>query len=260
MAEYTVNLCMATFNRLEFTKKSISSILSTASDKVPYMLSIIDNGSTDGSREYLSELFEQKLIHNLILLDKNIGVSKAHNILWKKFEDVPYYAKIDNDVTFNKKNWLDDIIHVYENVPNMGVVGYNVEAKNYYPIVQENGVKYRRKYGNIGGACFFVPKHVKDRLGFWCERYDLYGEEDADYGFRISKSGFINAYMEDETVMNHLDEPSSEYTEFKKKQRNDNLNGGSWHNSCGAYDTNPNSWKQDTNVLNEIQFTLLSNL
>nr|MBA3965378.1 glycosyltransferase [Nitrospirales bacterium] len=41
-------------------------------------------------------------------------------------------------------------------------------------------------------------------LGFWCEDYGLYGEEDADYGLRIQLQGLQNAYMEDEQVGMHL--------------------------------------------------------
>jgi GT2 family glycosyltransferase len=252
---------MATFNRLELTKQSISSIIETASDNIPYMISVLDNGSTDGTPDYLKNLFDEKKIHNLVLMPKNIGISKAHNILWKHYDDIDCYAKIDNDVTFNKKNWLDDIMTILDHCPSVGVLGYNVESKNAYGVVGENGYRYRVKGGNIGGACFFIPKRTKERLGYWNEGFDLYGEEDADYGFRILITNNLkNAYMEDETVMNHLPDNDRGYMDFKVNQRKKNLDGILHKYQMQYRNNKDNSIYHNSNSINEIEHVFMTNI
>lgn len=253
-----VNIVMATFNRIEFTKQTIPNLIQTTSNNIPYMITIVDNGSIDGTREYLLELFNSKKIHNLILLKNNIGVAKAQNLGWKLFEEIKYYGKIDNDVIFKKTNWLDDIIQVLENAPELGALGYNCEAKNTYGIVDNGKVKYRFKGGNIGGACHFIPPHVKEKLGFWNEEFDLYGEEDADYGSRIIYGGFKNAYMLDETVMEHLPEELSEYVLFKRRQRENNLKDR-WNKILKGYQEGK-LLKKETNIHNTVSYEYFSHI
>ncbi|MFM6907605.1 MAG: hypothetical protein ACKPKW_00440, partial [Dolichospermum sp.] len=57
-----------------------------------------------------------------------------------------------------------------------------------------------KEEGNIGGACFLIPKRTQKILGYWCEDYGLYGFEDVDYSFRVKLAGLLNAYMEDEEI------------------------------------------------------------
>lgn len=259
MQEHKVNLVSVTYNRLDFTKQTIPNIRETASNNIPYMLTVVDNGSSDGTQEYLKGLFEQRIIDNLILSKENLGVAKGSNLGWRLFDEVPIYSKIDNDVLFLKNNWLDDILHVLENAPEIGALGYNVEAKNYYGLVDNGNVSYRHKGGNIGGACHFISPRAKEILGYWNEGYDKYGEEDADYGFRIIQAGLRNAYMADETVMTHLGEPENEYTEFKRRQRRENLNGP-WGKFLTGYANKTIPLFMTSNIENECDYNYYSHL
>ena len=78
-------------------------------------------------------------------------------------------------------------------------------------------------------------------------------------GYRIVMAGLKNAYMIDENVMEHLPEPVTEYVEFKRKQRNDNL-AGKWNQILTEYQSKQRPLRIETNVLNEISYTLMSNL
>ncbi len=119
-----VNLVIVTFNRWEYTELCIPSIWETASDNIPYIITVVDNGSSDGTPDKLKEMYERGLIDHLILLKENVGISKAQNLGWKCHEEVPFYAKIDNDIVFNKKGWLVDIINTFEKTTNIGALGY----------------------------------------------------------------------------------------------------------------------------------------
>ena len=237
-----VNICMVTFNRLEFTKSAIASILEFTC--FPYVITVVDNGSTDGTVEYLQALKKEGIIINLILLKENVGVAKASNLAWSQEPEVEYYLKFDNDIVIQKPNWLERMVEVIDACPDLAMVGYNFEPKSY-PIQIMNGQQVRPKIGNLGGACVLIPKRTEKRLGFWCEDYGLYGEEDADYGIRINLTGLKQAYMEDEEIGIHLpagraasidpgtsiaedgieEHQHADYRKFKDHQRHVNIQG-----------------------------------
>lgn len=196
-----VNIGMVTFNRLEFTKLAIASILKYTC--FPHMLTVVDNGSSDGTREYLHSLKRQGIITHLILLEKNVGIARASNLAWAQVPQAAYYLKLDNDIVIHKPGWLSNMVDVIDRIPQLGAVAYNFEPVSY-PVHEIQGLRLRLKGGSLGGACILIPKRTHQMLGFWCEDYGLYGEEDADYGLRMQLQGLQNAYMEDEEVGFHL--------------------------------------------------------
>ncbi|WP_048746139.1 glycosyltransferase family 2 protein, partial [Paenibacillus sp. P22] len=62
------SIVMLTFNQLEYTKQCIESIRSYTEPNT-YELIIVDNGSTDGSREWLAEQEDIRLLLN----EENVG-------------------------------------------------------------------------------------------------------------------------------------------------------------------------------------------
>lgn len=197
-----VNICMVTYNRLEFTCQAIDALV--LHTDFPYVLTVIDNASSDGTREYLLEQKRMGVIKNLVLLDENVGVAKASNLAWSLEPEAAYYLKLDNDIVIQKPGWLWEMVKVVEAVTEAGAVGYNFETAGYES-VSAYGVQFRPKSnGNLGGACIVIPRRTHDLLGYWCEDYGLYGEEDADYGARIRMAGMFNIYMEDERIGLHL--------------------------------------------------------
>lgn len=198
-----VNICMVTFNRLEFTKKAVESLVRYT--RYPHVITIVDNNSQDGSKEYLQELKRKGIIKNLVLLEDNIGVAKASNIAWSREPEAEYYLKLDNDIIIQKTDWLSPMVEAIDNIPKLGAIGYNFESVSYPLETIQGGYRLRvKRNANIGGACYLIPKRVERILGYWCEDYGLYGEEDGDYSYRIRLAGLFNAYMEDEEIGFHL--------------------------------------------------------
>lgn len=249
-----VNIGMVTFNRLEFTRQAIASVIKYTD--FPYVLTVVDNASRDGTREYLQELYREGLIDNLLLLDENVGVAKASNLAWHQEPGAYYYLKLDNDIVIRKPGWLGRMVAVVDQVKSIGVVAYNFEATSY-PLVEMEGVLLRVKHsGNLCGACSLIPRRTWEILGDWCEDYGLYGEEDRDYGFRVSLAGLINAYMADEDIGDHLpagkaalisaatlaasdgqeERCESVYRRWKDRQRGEHLKLlGAWERNQFAY-------------------------
>jgi len=196
-----VNICVITYNRLSFSKQSIKALIKFTD--YPYVLTVVDNNSQDGTREYLSELYRTGIVKNLVLLDKNVGVAKASNLAWHLEPQAEYYLKLDNDIVIQKPHWLTNMIRVIDAVPEAGAVGYNFEPASF-PLSIMNNIAVRIKNGTLGGACILIPKRTEKLLGYWSEDYGLYSEEDADYGNRILLGGLMNIYMEDENIGIHL--------------------------------------------------------
>jgi len=248
-----VNICMVTYNRLKFTKESIASVIEYT--KYPYVLTIIDNSSGDGTKEYLIKLKNEGIIKNLILLNKNIGVAKASNIGWLLEPESKYYFKIDNDIVIQKYNWLSNMVEIINGIGKIGAIAYNFEPISY-ELSKKKGYKIRiKRPGNLGGACILIPERTKIKVGYWSEEYGLYGEEDADYGARIRFSKLLNVYMADENIGVHLpagkaakinaetfeardgieEEEFKEYRKWKDEKRKKNVEKGPFGYNIKAY-------------------------
>lgn len=267
--ERFVNICMVTYNRLEFTKQSVDSLIKFT--KFPHTITVIDNNSQDGTKEYLTNLKENGIIKNLVLLEENVGVAKASNLAWSLEPNAEYYLKFDNDIVIEKDDWLEQMVKVIEAIPEAGAVAYNFEPVSYsHSFV--NNVKVRiKKEGNLGGACILIPNRTKDILGYWNEDFGLYGEEDADYGYRISSAGLLNIYMDDENIGKHLPggkaaaiDPKTlkaisneennyekDYREWKDKLRVNNVIGGKYYQVINEYITGKRKLYCSSNFVKE---------
>ena len=92
-----IPVLFTTYNRLEFTKRSLEALLE--SDAVEVI--VIDNGSTDGSVEYLDSL---KQNFSLLKLGENEGIAGAMNRFLELTQNEIIAGKVDND-TLVPKDW-----------------------------------------------------------------------------------------------------------------------------------------------------------
>ena len=77
-----------TYNRLELTKKTLESFYSKT--KVDYHL-IVDNGSTDGTLDFIKD-------YDRLELPQNFGISRAFQKAVESLPDCDYILKLDNDI------------------------------------------------------------------------------------------------------------------------------------------------------------------
>src|SRR5690554_4593830 len=122
------NIIVTTFNRLDYTVKCLNYLFQNT-DKTDYHLTVIDNNSNDGTKEYLTGLKDKNLIDTLHLLNENVGVARAVNLGINP--DAEYNIKLDNDIVIQSKNWLKGLIEVCEKIDNAGLVAYNFETEYY---------------------------------------------------------------------------------------------------------------------------------
>lgn len=195
-----VHIGMVTCNRLAFTRQAIFSIWAFAG--LPFTLTVVDNGSSDGTREFLQDLVAHGMLYSLHLLPENVGVARAANLAWRQRPQAGYFLKYDNDIVMWKSGWLRRMVRVAD-LPEVGAVAYNFEPR-LYPRAVLSGRTVRFTTGTLGGACFLVPQRIRRSFGDWCEEFGLYGEEDMDYCLRLARAGFLTVYMNDQHAGVHL--------------------------------------------------------
>jgi GT2 family glycosyltransferase len=93
-----------TYNRLDLTQRTIKSFYEKTG--VDYHL-FIDNGSTDGTVEWLED-------YNRVLLGENLGIAAAFYYGVNLLKDYDYILKLDNDVETVTEDMIAKLVRFIE--------------------------------------------------------------------------------------------------------------------------------------------------
>ena len=113
-----VELVYVAYNRLEYTKLSLPSLLQDPDEQFSVM--IWDNGSTDGTREYLMGIDDPR-ISRREFPDRNAGLHGAFNHLVRT-TDADLIGIIPNDFILTP-GWLEPLVRAHSDIPRFGMVG-----------------------------------------------------------------------------------------------------------------------------------------
>jgi len=238
---------MVTYNRIEMTRQCVASLFDTA-DKDLYSLIIVDNGSTDGTVEYLQSLSHPNL-EDIIFLPENTGTASALNQVWKIGEQRgQHVGKIDNDVVFLSTPWLNQMTYVLDTVVDVGLVGLkrkDLEEKpnhtdafyrtNLYVMPNNKVIELSH---HVMGTCWLVANHALKKLG-GLRQLSVYGFDDAIYCSRMAIAGYYVAFIPD-LVIDHIDPGDPmypEYTQWKQQHAGEVLASGAYDEIMRAYKT-----------------------
>ena len=160
-----IPVLFTTFNRLAYTKQTLPVLIKNTPDAE---IIVIDNGSTDGTVDYL---LEQKGISQLILNAENTGLSGAMNAFFKITEGSKIVGKVDND-TLVPPNWLDDLLDILVR-SNLEIVQakhffHSTLHKDWDDMVSRRPVK-RFSNGNVVYAKFVGGSGVVFKRGIITE-------------------------------------------------------------------------------------------
>lgn len=148
-----------TCNRIDLTKKYLFELKKKAGVRFRHI--IIDNGSTDGTVEYLS-----KLGYEIISFEENIGIHPAMiyaiDYIIKKYNP-EYIVKYDNDCEIHTENILKHILNFYESGCKSRVVApldLQILPKQYpKKILEKKEHGFNIQYvGHVGGIFKVIPK------------------------------------------------------------------------------------------------------
>ena len=200
-----VSVIIANWNGKQYLKTCLDALCEqTFKD---FRVTIVDNGSTDGSIEFVRENYPEV---EIVALDRNYGFAKANNIAMQKAlsEETEYIALLNND-TKADTFWLDELVKTMDADNRVGMCASkllkmdNPEILDSAGHILVNGLVYDRggnepdrgqydKKVDIFGACAAACLYRKDMLeeiGLFDESYGSY-YEDAELSWRAYKVGW----------------------------------------------------------------------
>jgi len=116
-------------------------------------------------------------------LNEGIGRSRGHDAIVTMANDILMPA-----------GWLVAMVAAAKAISNTGMCGIHcVEGLESPDPVNMGGVLVHPNFTAFGNA--LIPFSAIDKIGGFNEEYDPYGMQDADYAFRLNKTGHINYYL-----------------------------------------------------------------
>lgn len=197
MAQQTLTLSVVviSWNQKEFLHALVQQLLEQDFDPARYEIIVVDDGSTDGSREHLRSLTDPRV--KPVFGDKNLGRSASRNEgIRAATGDI--VVMIDGDHTV-QRNFLSLHAerHSRERCVIVGKSDFvdqpKFRALNEY--LNGSGAKKLPLNARLPGRYFLtrncsLPRDVLLEVGLFDESFLAWGGEDLDLGVRLEKSGF----------------------------------------------------------------------
>jgi GT2 family glycosyltransferase len=225
-----VSVIIPNFNGQSFLKNCLDSLYN---QKIPLEVIVIDNGSEDGSVDYI------KSISNIILIEnkENLGFAKAVN-QGIAISSNEFVFLLNNDTVIEKNTifHLLNCINKNENIFSVASKMLQLKDKNLiddagdeYTILGHakkrglNKLSTKKKYNeekeifsSSAGAALY-RKDIFEEIGYFDEIFFAY-MEDVDIGYRSKIFGYKNIYCP-KSIVYHVGSGTSgsQYNEFKVK-------------------------------------------
>ncbi|MBR9948264.1 glycosyltransferase [Bacillus subtilis] len=207
------SIIVLTYNQLALTKQCLESIWKHTNNDCIEVI-VIDNGSHDGTRDYLKQITSIKAIFNKTnegfakACNQGLEVASGDNILF-----------LNNDTVVTNQ-WLEPMIKLLYQDDKIGMVG---PVSNYVSGPQQVPVNYTnveeiedfsRLYClqqrgrskavlRLVGFCLLVKKKVLDEVGGFDERFVGGSFEDDDLSLRVLQAGYQLKIALDSFVHHH---------------------------------------------------------
>lgn len=221
LASIVIPVC----NGVGFTRQCAESIMD--STRVPFELIFVDNGSTDGTREYLAALAAGRAgegaCNRVLVLrnEQNLGFGPACN--QGMAEAMGDYVVLLNNDTVVTDGWLERMAEAAERDGRVGLVGPRsnyvvgpqmIEGVPYAPGDMEGmrqfAARLAREERGRGffapraiGLCLLIKRQVLDRVGGFDPRFGIGNCEDDDLSLRALLAGYAIWVAGDVFVHHH---------------------------------------------------------
>ena len=218
-----LSLIIITWNSLSYIKQTLPALLKQNYKDIEYIY--VDNGSTDGTIDYIKKQIEKNKNIKLIENGTNLGISKAKNI-GVKHANGEYLLLLDDDMLIEDSNFLTNISKYYKTLDNSAfLMPFFLDKEEletgltmtygtyYYPF----GIKKKKKkihYSKIlkyekpieiainQGGAMYIKKEIWDTLGGFDE-IQKFNLDDDDISTRANIYGFKN-YLYNKGYIVHL--------------------------------------------------------
>jgi GT2 family glycosyltransferase/Flp pilus assembly protein TadD len=226
-----VSIIIPVYNHIDYTRQCLKAVEESA-PATPYEIIIVDNGSTDGTEDFLRQEEEAGRLR-AIFNKKNIGFAGACN-QGAKVASSEYLLFLNND-TEPKKGWLEPLIKIMERDRTVAGVG----SKLLFPdgTIQHAGVvlvdhkklndplwaehiylkespdlpkaNQLMSYQALTAACLLVRRSSFEEVGGFDEAY-WNGYEDMDLCFKFQERHWKLVYQPESVLVHHASQSGPE--------------------------------------------------
>lgn len=216
-----LSIIIVNYNTLELTQQCINSVRDNTHG-IEYEIIVVDNASTDGSREIMAEQ------EGILFIESggNLGFGRANNLGAQ--QATGRYLLMLNSDTIVVNNILGRMVERFDRQPLevacLGSLlvhgdrkpsysfGYFVDWRDEFRIKKEGKnntviVNDQEEVDYVSGADLFVRKEVVDKIGLFDPDFFMY-YEDMELGYRYKKNGYSSVIVNEKGII-HLEGASS---------------------------------------------------
>jgi GT2 family glycosyltransferase/galactitol-specific phosphotransferase system IIB component len=205
------SLVVLTYNQLEDgTKPCIESIYRNTNIN-DFELIIVDNNSSDGTKEYLKYLGNKYSNVKIQLNTINKGYAAGNND-GMLLAEADYIVLLNNDILVTPR-WLDNLLCNFEKDSQIGLIGPitnsvgNEQIVNIKDIAEENYEYLAREYTEknkevicetekLGFFAVAIRREIIERVGLLDDNFGIGMFEDDDYCIRVRNLGYKLIFTE----------------------------------------------------------------
>jgi GT2 family glycosyltransferase len=204
-----IDLLFVTRDRLFYARRSLPALLADPTEE--FSLVLWDNGSTDGTREYLAAVTDPRITRR-VLSEQNIQLHGAVN-------DVVAHSSADlvgviNDDVLMAPGWTRPLAAAHADVPELGVVACWHQGREFFEEekarhkIQTFGRHQILRHPWTGCGAVLVKRETLRRFG------PLTSSATTSYWIRMALQGYVNGYYYPLIHVEHMDYPWSSHYEY----------------------------------------------
>ena len=225
---------IVSYQRKSYTQGTVKSLTKVLPQNCEII--VCDNGSTDGTREWLEEN-QEKYNLGLLFPEENLRVGGAWTLLTNYFkeDDFDYILLLDNDgwIFPSQTDWYSQCIELFNSDKNIGSLGLQCERKpGYFSMEKTFDPNFNNKtpfsnfeiYDTVFYAAFRLDKFSLwyQTMSNWPYKFigDKLGRHYNSLGYRTTK--LTPGFIVDISEYNFDNKEHQEYNiDFYKKERDD---------------------------------------
>lgn len=204
--EKRFDIIIVSWNRLEYLKRTVASLIVSGAFAVAERVIIVDNGSVEeGVHAFVEDLRLSNQNVFLVLLPNNRGWGHGVNNALG-LSRAPYLLLLNNDVEFNV-GFHERMITSFENQNNIGILGAWRHTSHGFT---KNGVsnEFFREMDDVPAVAWMMHKNAMEKVGMLPEKGTCFTKggngEDTEYVQRMKQEGFLVG-VTSEDIAYHID-------------------------------------------------------
>ncbi|MBU0694142.1 MAG: glycosyltransferase family 2 protein [Candidatus Omnitrophica bacterium] len=226
-------------------KRYLDELLRSISEACNYKTIVVDNGSEDGSVDFIKENYPQV---DVIALGKNYGHSRACNVGLEEAK-TKWVCLLDHDVVVTR-GWIEALLRIAKERPDGGIftsrvvyyhdkktihsdggyvhyIGHLISKNNFFSILEVESKVC--EVDVMGSTSILVDKGKAEKIGLFDEDFFI-GYNDFEFSFRMKFNGYKCLSIPQSVVYHKVGTPKFSYR------------GGSKYPKMAAYYMLRNRW------------------